>query len=555
MPYATPISFPSIDKLAIADPNPWTRSSAPDLFSSFVRIRRPPDVTSEHLQALNIQYLNSPGFDALLGESENASRYLPPISWLEPPPEDGTNEQEDVSKRPLLHNGRPAPTQHDFYTRIKELYHSNDDAFRTLNQVPSRDRHAHPPIRLAHFRRFWEGLDNMALYWDSSHDEYLSPAPQEEKVSNDDASTPKPEDQHRLPLRESHALSPDPPLDEARKRSKQDHPNDKASPDADHHYQDASGSHAHHHHHHHAPAGSHTVVSSLGLHSLVHSGHPTAPNTTDTNSPPEGTLYRGTRISTGSSMPEQHRIDTVRAFVEPLAWSWGFTVGGHRRGPVAAVRSLRVPVRVTAAVWRVPRERDRAKHGWLEGPVLAISCRNDTGFADARHATVRDLLREVGVLVVLAQERAREGRKEVKAGEGKWWASVPRWGGGAGGEVGEGRGVGDEPVGQDGQQSAEDQQDGPKPKPSQKRRFNAMEAWKIVRFGAGTWDPRVQYEAIGKKKGDEFDDVSRLRICKYNPANISIGLPYIFAEPPHQRTQTPRAPAILGVLGGRRSAR
>lgn len=518
MPYPTPISFPSVDKLSIGDPSPWTQSTAPDLFSSFVRIRRPPDVTSEHLRALNIQYVNSPGFEALLGESKDALRYLPPISWLEPPPEEGADTSADFSKQPLLYNGRPAPTQHDFYTRVKELYHSNDDAFRALNQLPSKDKHAHPPVRLAHFRRFWEGLDNMALYWDTSHDEYVYPERQEEGASYDHASTSKPDDQHKLPLRESHTLSPDPMMDEARKRSKQDHPIDKASSEADHHYHDAGANHAHHYHHH-SPAGSHTIASSLGLHSLVHSGHhsgaapPTAP------SPPPGTQYRGTRIGAGSSMPETHRTDAVRAFVEPLAWSWGFTVGTHRRGPAAAVRTLRVPVRVTAAVWRVPRERDRAKHGWLDGPVLAISCRGDTGLGAATPAAVRDLLRELGVLLVLAQERAREGSTEVKAGEGKWWAEVPRWGGGAGGEVGEGRGVGDEPVGQEAQQGTEEQQDGPKPKPSQRRKFNAMEAWKIVRVGVGGWDPRVHYEAIGKAKGDDFDDVRRPHIATLNLTN------------------------------------
>ena len=518
MPYPTPISFPSVDKLSIGDPSPWTQSTAPDLFSSFVRIRRPPDVTSEHLRALNIQYVNSRGFEELLGESEGSLRYLPPISWLEPPPEEGEDKPEDLSTQPLLYNGRPAPTQHDFYTRVKELYHRNDDAFRALNQLPSKDKHAHPPIRLAHFRRFWEGLDNMALYWDTSHDEYVYPTPQEEDASDDYTSTSKPDDQQELPLRESHALSPDPMMDEARKRSKQDHPTDKASPEADHHYDNAEENHAHHHQH--SQAGSHTLASSLGLHSLVHPGHHSGASRPPTSaSPPAGTQYRGTRIGAGSSMPETHRSDAVRAFVEPLAWSWGFTVGAHRRAPLAAVRSLRVPVRVSAAVWRVPRERERARHGWLEGPVLGLSCRADTAVGETEAAAVRDLLREVGALVVLAQERAREGRSEVRAGEGKWWTEVPRWGGGAGGEVGEGRGVGDEPVGQEAQQGTEEQQDGPKPKPSQRRKFNAMEAWKIVRVGVGGWDPRVRYEAIGKAKGDDFDDVRRPHVATLNLTN------------------------------------
>jgi hypothetical protein len=49
---------------------------------------------------------------------------------------------------------------------------------------------------------------------------------------------------------------------------------------------------------------------------------------------------------------------------------------------------------------------------------------------------VLDLAREVGVMLLLAQERAREGKEEIKPGEGKWWTSTPRWGGGPGGSMG-----------------------------------------------------------------------------------------------------------------------
>lgn len=467
-------------------------------------------MTLDYLQVLNIRYLTSSGFEGLLGESEDAPRYLPPISWLEPPPEEEGRAVEDSSKLPVLQNGRPVPSRSDFYTRIKELYHINDEAFRTLNQVPNRDKRGHPQIRLAHFRRFWEGLDNMAFYWDTSHDEYIAPTPQDHDEGNDDVSASVTEQKHNLPVRESHTLSPDPALEESRKRSKQHHPNNNDPIETTHH--------CHIEAQHHHPPLTHTLASSFGLRSLVHDGrHQTPPpnpaNSNDTNSPPPGTMYRGQRIGSGSSMPELHRVDTVRSFIEPLAWSWGFSVSVHRRPTLVAIKKLRIPVRITTAVWRVPKEREKAKGGWLEGPVMGVSCRNETGFGD-QDGDVRDLLREVGALIVLAQERAREGKTEVKPGEGKWWTTVPRWGGGPGGEVGEGRGIGDDPVpeGQIGQNDeGNNERSRGRPSGKDRRKFSAMDAWKAVRAGMGYWDPRLQYEAIGRTKGGDYDEVSSQR--------------------------------------------
>lgn len=480
-------------------------------------------MTSEHLQALNIRYLASCGFEVLLGESEDEPRYIPPISWLEPPSEDEGRDSEVKSKRPLLHNGRQVPNHQEFYTRVKELYHSNDEAFRALNQVPSRDKHGHPPIRLAHFRRFWEGLDNMALYWDTSHDQYITPAPQDhENDSNVSGSTQEDKEKHDLPVRESHALSPDPDLEEARKRSKQQHPTDHASTNAHHHYQHSAPGETHHH----RSSIGHPLSSSFGLHSLVHSGHHHDPHdpqsSRGTDSPPPGTLYRGARISAGSSMPEQCRADAVRSFVEPIAWSWGLTIAGHRRPTAVSIKNLRCPVRVPGGVWRVPAERERARAGVLEGPALGMSWRGEVEFDGNEGDQVRDLLREVGALYVLAQERAREGKKEVKPGEGKWWTTAPRWGGGAGGEIGEGRGVGDEPVNKEEDQAVEGHQEKPTRRGRERKKFSAVDAWKIVRAGLGFWDPKVQWEAIGKNKGDEYDEVSPILLSDQDLSLISL---------------------------------
>lgn len=115
-----------------------------------------------------------------------------------------------------------------------------------------------------------------------------------------------------------------------------------------------------------------------------------------------------------------------------------------------------------------------------------------------------DLLREVAALLLLAQERAREGKSEKKPGEGKWYTNTPRWGGGPGGEVGNATENSDEdPAKKDEKKS------GTK---TRNRRTSAAEAYKRLHPGMGTWDARVTYEAIGKDEGSEVDDVSPLAV-------------------------------------------
>ncbi|KAF1820852.1 uncharacterized protein K489DRAFT_44741 [Dissoconium aciculare CBS 342.82] len=48
-----------------------------------------------------------------------------------------------------------------------------------------------------------------------------------------------------------------------------------------------------------------------------------------------------------------------------------------------------------------------------------------------------DILREIGLLLEIAQERYREGKTESRPGAGQWWTEKPRWGGGKGGPVGD----------------------------------------------------------------------------------------------------------------------
>ncbi len=176
------------------------------------------------------------------------------------------------------------------------------------------------------------------------------------------------------------------------------------------------------------------------------SSSPTAKNTKQ--------VYKGRRTGTGSTMPATHRDETASALVESVVWAFNCQVRAPNLPPRLSVRNLLFPVRQSYIVGRVPREKEMARRAVLEGPILGICSRVETNFHDSSMAEkaqggggsdigserkevdgwkeILDLAREVAVMLLLAQERAREGKEEVKPGEAKWWTTTPRWGGGSG---------------------------------------------------------------------------------------------------------------------------
>jgi hypothetical protein len=160
---------------------------------------------------------------------------------------------------------------------------------------------------------------------------------------------------------------------------------------------------------------------------------------------------------------------------------------------------------MSTVAWRAPADRMKARSGWLEGPVLGVQCRPETDFGrngSGEAESVLDTARELGGLLLLAQERLREGKRERKSGEGKWWVTKARWGGGPGGEVGEASGGSDAPV------EKEEKAARSRPSAKDKRKLSAAEAWKVLKPGGGIWDPRIAYEAIGKDRSVEWDEAS-----------------------------------------------
>lgn len=159
------------------------------------------------------------------------------------------------------------------------------------------------------------------------------------------------------------------------------------------------------------------------------------------NTPPH--LQTHVRTGTGTQLPQDYRQHLLSAFIKLVAYDFSCNVSFPRCEPRL---HLTPPPSLPNAppsyfnssctfLYRTPTERASARAGIVEGPVAALSSRASTFFSTEPEEYL-DLAREVVAILLTAQQRAREGKAEKRFGEGKWWTTVPRWGGGPGGPIG-----------------------------------------------------------------------------------------------------------------------
>ena len=515
----SPVKFPSLEPPEPSTntlPASWTEPGA-RISGHFLRLKKPSDVSEDTLALLNVTFQPQCDLETLLSSlSNHAESFLPPNSWVDSP-----GEQEAVhtgSAATLLSNGRRLPDQREFYVRARELLFKNADAYSTLTR---KSNGSQPPVRLAHFRKFWEGLDNLAYYWDTSLDEYLPPVQEaggssgetavsdslQEPTNAESRETKRETDSDRMSIVRQGSRTPE--EEEPRKKAKvEDTESEKQS--AETHSVNGTSN---------APVSAQVPSNSPNRVLPARAAPPKTPWAANMESQSKAVdlsngSYRGYRIGNGAEMPDQYRIDCVRSFLEPIAWAFGVTLLPHRRPPVLTIEHIRFPVRMSSVAWQAPQDRAKARHGYLEGPVLGVQCRADVGFGltgNLEKQSTLDAVRELGGLLLLAQERAREGKSERRGGESKWWTTKERWGGGPGGEVGETIGATEilskEAAAKPEGKPAERNRDGSKAR----RRPSPAEVWKTLRPGNPLWDPKVTYKAIGKDKSVEWDDVG---LCK-----------------------------------------
>lgn len=256
------------------------------------------------------------------------------------------------------------------------------------------------------------------------------------------------------------------------------------------------------------------------------SDKPAAAATLDANKSPS-------RIHAGHQMPAALRHSLAATFVKLVAYDFGCSASRPRTEPRLQLRSprdSRASVRKSYCPSRCqfivqnPQSREAARNGFVFGPVAAISCRPETTFTlpSLEAAQSMDLAREIIAALITAQHRAREGKEEERFGEGQWWTTKPRWGGGPGGPIGreiQNDGIsGDKDLPPD---MGEDATPAPAVPPTKKLRRNlAMyDNYRMVRPPAATWDRKAKYMAIGKQAGTQHDDIFLIS-CLFHHVSI-----------------------------------
>lgn len=322
---ATPLRFPRVDLGRHEIPPDLTYDDLYWIIAGFPRH----GPTIKHCKAFNVHFASDVSLENIIPQT-----HLPPPSWLteEPVPNVASSNFPASSSLPpgsLLSNGAAIPDRLTFSLRLRELEYENDDAFDFLQrkELPPEKR-----VRIAHFRKFWEKLYQVAEFWDTSKDSY-------QPASSEDG---------------------------------------------------------------------------------------------------EEQTYTGRRIGCGAKMPSRYRDDAINAFVETIAWSFKCRVEHPSAHPKLGMQNMRVPVSQTGVVYRTPADRTRARQGIMEGPLVQITCRMGVEFCEegekegSGRLEFLDLAREIGSALMTAQKRRREGTKEEKHWEGKWWAEKARRGGAQG---------------------------------------------------------------------------------------------------------------------------
>ncbi|KAI1498435.1 hypothetical protein F5X99DRAFT_324851 [Biscogniauxia marginata] len=522
VPPPTPVKLPRCNhQLPDSSETPSEgESSEPFLVRFLQTLHRPADLNESHFAALGVHVHSDVPAEGVVPDPS----YLPSASGWEGIDLDEARRRDSTFRRPL-NNGSMSPEARVYLERRTELSIPNQAAFRTTRRIKLEP--GKQPLRLGNCYEFFKQMEFMAAFWD---DTSLPP------LSESDGDNQPEETAPALPPR----------------------PN----------------------------TGGDTT-------SLEQAGHAAAAAGSESNTPadaeppakpdaPERVTYR---TGPGNQMPAELRHHLVAAFIKLVAYDFGCNVAPPRleprlhllEPPPTPAKSKSTSKSKSAApaptpfqkasyfpsgcvfLARIPTTREAARAGCVDGPVAAVSTRNTTGFATASDVRL-DLGRELVAALVTAQHRARAGKEERRFGEGKWWATAPRWGGGEGGPIGrevegdpsivgdkdavvagggvagsEGPGSGSSssssPVATTATNTSPGREKGVRPgvsfglpplplgvpvrgrgggpvnKRPRKNHQSVYDSYRTVRPPSSNWDRKVRYEAIGRVPGADYDDV------------------------------------------------
>ncbi|KAI9653046.1 MAG: hypothetical protein M1831_006253 [Alyxoria varia] len=372
-PTPTAVHFPDVH-LKLASNEEWVKDP-PNLVDIYQAIRRPQDVTEQHLEALNLEVQGDVELEDLIPKGSEDEAYLPPKDWTKNLDPDAKRSSLHIpsdsgpvgNKQNILSNGAKAPDGETFRKNVRDLAHETEDGLRGIAR--RKPRSGRKSVNFHGFREFWAKLEKVSQYWDSSIDSYYDAG---KSAASSPATSPKPLRRLSLVFKDRASTSS--------MKSNENTPNSKKESST--------------------------------------------------------RRYKGWRRSTGSRMPEYIRVE------------------------------------------------------------------GDIGFKKDHKAAVLDLAREVAALLLLAQERQREGKKRVVPGEDKWYTTKRRWGGGPGGEFGEAEGNTDAYV-----NTGQRRYSIPGGGLGTIRKPTEEEIWKDISPGEGQWEPRTTYVCVGKDRNVAHDTV------------------------------------------------
>ncbi|KAI0118083.1 hypothetical protein F4776DRAFT_635060 [Hypoxylon sp. NC0597] len=500
VPPPTPIRLPQCNPQLHGDPQP-------SLVRFLQQLQRPPELNEAHFAALGVHvHADAPAEDVIPDPS-----FLPKFSDWEGVDLDEARRRDETFRRPLS-NGALSPEARVFLERRDELSVPNQAAFRTVRRIKPEPGKQQP--RLGNCYEFYKQMELMASYWD---DTSLPPL-----------STETEEESPPLPPRPTEASS-----------------------------------------------GSEKPATGAAPESNTRSEADPEPK--PESKEPERITYR---TSQGHQMPPEFRHNFVSAFVKLVAYAFGCNVVPPRVEPrlqllspppsepvdskssKSTSKSKKPPKAQIASYFpsgcvflcKAPTTREAARAGIVEGPIAAVSARNTTNFTSQTDSNI-DFGRELVAALITAQHRAREGRPEKRFGEGKWWATEKRWGGGEGGPIG--REIdGDSVVGdkdaavtkegaeKPGSSSSSSSSTGgagesragkaglpPLPMRGQpvskkpRKNLSIYDSYRMVRLPSSNWDKKTVYKAIGKVKGADYDDVFVLSSLFHHLSVLRVRVP------------------------------
>ncbi|KAL9120199.1 MAG: hypothetical protein Q9187_003242, partial [Circinaria calcarea] len=350
-PPATPVYLPSYI------PKKPTRTDLPEgseLAKTFAGIRAYHHIKPYHAELLNLKVERDVPLEQLV-----PARFLPAVEENSVPSTTATTDTADVQSSRRLSNGTAVPGQEAYLVRKRELDVANEVAYETVKR-----RGTKAEVKIVQYRKFFETLELVGTYWDTSRDDVGATSGEKSKTEarNGDeldidavgafeqaADKSKDDDGKAVHQAEKLEQNTNNTTTDTLKYADVKRADDKSSGER--------------------KDGDKTAAPQTD--------NPTQDNNHSAKTTEDTYTYTGHRLSTGSQMPESYRLDLIRTFVEPLLWSFGLLAEPPRSQPRLQIQYLLIPVRHSAVIYRNPMDRARARAGWLEGPIMGVHCRED----------------------------------------------------------------------------------------------------------------------------------------------------------------------------------